>query len=177
MSGTVREDGRFELTGLMAGTHVFVVEGLVFPWRIAEARLRGRDVTESAFDIDRDEEFRGTRLILADTAAGVSGTVSLPSGVNSTDLLVVAFPGNSLWRRVPLRFVRTGRVAPDGSYRVVDLAPGDYLVIAAPLKEQDAMRGEVLDRLAPRAERVRLGEAQVSRVSLQAAAPAPGTIP
>lgn len=170
LTGTVRSDGAFRLAGLMSGSHVLMVEGLVFPWRIAEARLQGRDVTERTIDIDRDQQFRNARIVLTDTAGGVAGTVTLPPGVAPADVLVIAFPADALRRRVPLRFVRAGRLLSGGAYRVVDLVPGAYLVAAAVgVAEQDAMNPSMLERLVPIASLVTIGEGQVLRVALQAA--------
>jgi hypothetical protein len=178
MSGPVRADGTFRLSGLMPGTHVLMFEHLLFPWRIGEARLRGRDIAERAFDIEGSEGFRDVRVVLTDTAAGVSGVVAVPPRVAADDLLVIAFPADALLRRVPLRFVRVGRVAPDGGYRVLDLPPGDYLVVAVTqATEADAMVGALLDRLAPKATAVRLSPAQFARVTLDAVVPGRETIP
>lgn len=176
LTGSVGEDGRFRLAGLMAGAHVLVIEGLAFPWRLSEAWLRGRDVANVEVDLERDERFSGVRLVLSDTAAGVTGAVSVPDGVSPSNLLVVAFPADEAKRRVPLRFVRVGRVGPDGRYRVVDLAPDAYLVAAADVSERDAMSPAVLERLARGALNVRLAEAQVSRLRLPGIAPAAQTI-
>jgi hypothetical protein len=177
LTGGVRPDGTFRLTGLMAGSHVLMVEGLAFPWRIAEARLQGRDVTDSTIDIDRDQEFGNARVVLTDTAGGVSGTVALPAGTAAADVLVVAFPADALQRHVPLRFVRVGRLAAGGSYRVVDLVPGSYLLAAAiDVTELDAMSPQLIERLVPVAVPATIGEAQVSRVALQAA-PVPAESP
>ena len=176
LSGTVRPDGTFRLTGLMSGSHVLMVDGLVFPWRIAEARLQGRDVVESTIDIDRDQQVRNARVVLTDTAGGVAGTVTLPSGAAPSDVVVVAFPADALRRAVPLRFVRAGRLDAGGSFRVVDLVPGAYLIAAAiGLTEQDAMNVPVLEGLVPIASPATINEAQVSRLALHAV-PVPAAI-
>jgi hypothetical protein len=166
-SGAVREDGSFRLAGVMPGTHVLMIDGLPFPWRISEAHLRGRDIVERAFDIEGDVEFRNVRVVLTDTAAGVTGAVAAPAGVAPEALLVVAFPADALRRRVPLRFVRVGRVERDGTYRVIDLAAGEYLVAAVTgIIEADVVAGEALDRLAASATAVRLAPGEVRRVEI-----------
>lgn len=176
-TGTVKPDGTFRLRGLMSGAHVLMIEGLAFPWRIAEARVRGLDAFEHAIDLERDEVIHHARIVVTDTAAGVSGTVPLPPGVAS-DVIVIAFPANPLRRSVPLRFVRVGRVSDAGTFRIVDLVPGDYLVAAAyALTDADAMRVAVLNRLAPDATVVRLSEGQVAETTLRPPISAAGTLP
>jgi hypothetical protein len=169
LTGSVSADGTFRLAGLMPGSHVLMVEGLAFPWRIAEARLQGRDITDTTFEAEGDQQFRNLRVVLTDSAAGVSGRVALPDGMAPQDVLVVAFPASALRRRVPLRFVRTARPRADGSYRLLDLVPGEYLVAAAQeLTELDAMQPDVLDRLVPLATRLTLGEAKTASLPLEA---------
>jgi hypothetical protein len=178
LSGTLRKDGTFRLAGLMPGTHVLMVEGLTFPWRVAEARIRGRDAVEHAFDVERDQIVRGVRIVVSDTAAGVSGTVASGPDASAGDVLVIAFPADALRRRLPLRFVRVGRVAADGGYRVVDLAAGPCLVAAVRgATELDAMNAALLDRLAAVATPVQLSEGQVARTPLQVVAVPPGSGP
>lgn len=167
MTGAVAADGSFRLLNVAPGSHVIMVEGLTHPWRIADARLQGRNIVEAPFDVDRDRLFEDLRILVTDTAAGVSGTVNLPEGTAATEVLVVAFPFDALQRRVPLRYVRAGHPAPDGGYRVLDLAPGEYLVVAAmDMTAADALDGDALDRLAPLAARVVLQEAKVASLPL-----------
>jgi hypothetical protein len=169
LSGTVKADGEFRLTSLMPGSHVVVVEGLTHPWRIADARLQGRNITEQPFDVEGDRPLRSLRILITPTAAGLSGTVTLPEGVAATDILVVAFPSDALRRRLPLRFVRLGRPAPDGAFRVLDLVPGEHLVAAVlEMAAGDALDPHALDRLAPLARRVDLQEATVTSLPLEA---------
>jgi hypothetical protein len=179
LTGNLGASGAFRLSGLMAGSHLFMIEGLTFPWRIAEARVQGRDVADVGFDVDRDQEFRNVRLLLTDTAAGVSGVVTPPLGVSLSDVLVVAFPADPLKRRQPLRFVRVGRAAANGTYRVIDLVPGEYRVIAAlGLTEVDAMKPERLEPLVASSTPVTLREAQVVSVPLRVvAATSPESLP
>jgi hypothetical protein len=168
LTGTLRRDGTFRLAGLMPGPHVLMVEGLTFPWRITEARVQGRDAVEHPFDVERDQVFRGVRIVLSDTAAGVTGTVSLAGNAAAGDVLVIAFPADPLRRRLPLRFARVGRVAADGAYRVIDLAPGPYLVAAVQgATELDAMSPALLDRLTAVASPIVLVEGVVARTALQ----------
>lgn len=175
----VRPDGAFDLQSVMAGTHVLVVQGLVFPWRISEARILGQDAAERAFDVEARQQVDGVRIVLSDIAAGVAGTVSLPPGISHSNVLVVAFPADPLRRALPLRFVRAGRPGPDGSYRIVDLATGPHRVAAVlHATEQDALSPDMLERWMGRSTPVTLVEAQVSTVALQAvAAPASASLP
>lgn len=169
MGGAVTENGQFRLTGMIAGSHVLTVEGLRYPWRIEQAIMHGRDIASVAFDVDRGQEFHGARLLLTDTAAGVSGAVSVPPPRTVTDVLVVAFPSDGLKRRLPLQFVRCVRPSGDGTYELSGLAPGDYLVAAIiGLSEDQAIDPAVIDSLADGASPVALTEAQIASLPLSA---------
>ncbi|HSL23582.1 MAG TPA: carboxypeptidase-like regulatory domain-containing protein [Vicinamibacterales bacterium] len=174
----VRADGRFRLRGVTPGVHVLTIEGLTFPWRISEARVRGRDVTRATFEIDHDQVLRDTRIVLTDTAAGVFGTVALPAGVATEDVLVVAFPADAALRQVPVRFVRAARLADDRSFRVLDLAPGEYLAVAATgIAERDVMDPDLLEQLEPLGTRVTLVETKLARLLLAARPRPAGSAP
>lgn len=167
----VGHDRSFSLEGVMAGTHVLTVEGLAFPWRIAEARILGQDAAERAFDVEARQQIRGIRIVLADTAAGVSGTVALSpaSRMSLTEVLVIAFPANPLRRTLAVRYVRVARPEADGSYRIAGLAADDYRVVAAAgVTEQDALDPNVLERWLDASTPVKLVEAQIAAVPLTA---------
>jgi len=175
----VRRDGTFTLQGVMAGTHVLAVQGLVFPWRISEARILGQDAAERAFDVEARQHVQGVRVVVSDIAAGVAGTVRVPPDTPLDDVLVVAFPDDPLRRALPLRFVRVGRPARNGSYRIVDLAAERYRVIAAvKATEQDALNPDILDRWMAAGTPVTLVATRVSTVPLTATRPpAPAPVP
>jgi hypothetical protein len=177
----VRSDRSFSLDGVMAGTHVLTVEGLPFPWRIIEARILGQNAAERAFDVEARQQIRGIRIVLADTAAGVSGEVRLPTQARLAldEVLVVAFPADPLRRALPLRFVKVARPGSDGSYRIVDLAADDYRVIAAAgITARDAMDPEMLGRWMDASTPVKLAETQMTAVPLTAIfAPGTSTVP
>jgi hypothetical protein len=165
----VRPDGRFTLVGLMAGTHVLAFEGLVFPWRVAEARIQGQNAADRAFDVDAGQQVSGSRIVLADIGAGVSGAVGASPGLAMSEVLVAAFPADPLRRALPLRFVRVARPSPDGAYRIVDLEASEYRVIAVVhATEEDAMDPETLERWMSASTPVTLAETQVSVVPLRA---------
>jgi hypothetical protein len=178
MTGVVAADGSFRLAGVMAGTHVLVVEGLSFPWRIAAATHKGRDLADSTFDVDRDERLRAVDVVVSDTAAAIQGRVTAPSGVSPSDALAIAFPLNEQRRKVPLRYVRIARPDSRGAYRLIDLAPGEYLVVAATrVSGADAVKEDVLGRLAPLAARVTLAAGDRATVPLEAVRAPAGSLP
>lgn len=171
LTGTVGPDGSFRLAGVMPGSHVLVIEGLTFPWRIASAQAHGRDLAETSFDVVHDQHVRDLRLLITDSAGGVSGAVAMPHGIEPRRLLVVSFPRDPLRRQLPLRFVRTTRPAEDGTYRLVDLVPGEHLVVAAiDLDEGLVYDAGRLGRLIGIATPVTIRESEMTTASLQAVA-------
>lgn len=170
IAGTLSGGGTFRLSGLMSGTHVFAIEGLTFPWHLAEAHVQGRNVVDTGFDADPSHEYRNVRLVLTDTAAGVSGVVTAPAGIDLGQVVVLAFAADPLKRAVPLRFVRVGRPAANGTYRVVGLVPGEYRVAAViGISEADSLNPATLDALVPpgAGTPVTLREAQIASVPLR----------
>jgi hypothetical protein len=165
----IRSDRTFSLDGVMEGARVLAVEGLAFPWRILEARILGQDAAHAAFELAAQQHVRGVRVVLADVAAGVSGTITVPAEASMSDVLVVAFPVDPLHRAVPARFVKAARPAADGSYQILDLAPEEYRVIAVlQAEEREATDPDVLERWVASSTPVSLAETKISVVPLTA---------
>lgn len=172
----IEPDGSFTMGAIAPGTHVLMVQGLVFPWRILEARVQGQNAVDRVFDLGAGQQVRGVRVVLADIGAGVAGRVSAPPDVSLSDVLVVAFPADPLRRTLPLRFVRVGRPAADGSYRIVDLAAGQYRVVAlSGASEHDALDPNALDVWMAGSTPVMLAEASVAELPLIATRAAAGS--
>jgi hypothetical protein len=167
----VGRDRSFTLQGVMEGMHVLTVEGLPFPWRIADARILGHDAAERAFDVEARQQIDGIRIVLADIGSGVRGIVAVAPGtrLSLADVLVVAFPADPLRRTLPLRFTRVARPAADGSYRILDLPALDYYVVAAAgLAEQDALDPDLIAHWIDASTPVKLQETQISTIPLTA---------
>lgn len=172
-SRPVGHNGRFRLSGVIPGTHVLVIEGLPFPWQIARARPAGLGIAANSFLVERNQQFRDVEVVLSDTAARVTGTVS-SSKDPGAGCTVAAIPIDASRRQVPVRFVRSALVQPDGRYELSDLVPGEYALVAiAGLDQAVLMKPDVLERLAGQDTRIAVAEGQVARVALETCHAAP----
>lgn len=169
LTGAVAESGAFHLAGMVAGEHMLNVDGLRFPWRVEQAIVQGRDIASTVFDVDPKQEFRGVRIVLSDTAAGVSGVVTVPSPLMPGGVGVVVFPADPLKRRSLVTAVRHARLSSDNAYELSGLPAGDYLVAAiVGIADDEATDPAVLDSVAEIASPVRLTEAQIASLPLSA---------
>lgn len=178
LGGRVEPNGSFRLTSVMPGSHVLVIDGLSFPWRIAKAQFEGTDLAEKPFEVDQNQRVRDLEVVVTDTAGGINGSIALPPGASTSGVIAIAFPADPARRRLPLRFVKTGRPNADGAYQLIDLAPGEYLLAAIlDLADHEAHDEALLERLAPTAARVTVREAQFASAALQAVRAPARTVP
>ena len=109
-------------------------------------------------------------MIVSQRGATVSGRLPEDAAAG-TDYSVVMFPTfRDLWTPHSRR-MKFARSRGDGSFRITGLPPGDYLVAAVTRIDGTPEGGEwqnpdVLQQLAPFAERVSLREAESRAVSL-----------
>jgi hypothetical protein len=100
-----------------------------------------------------------------DSAAAISGHVTDAAAAPVSNYSVVVFPADRTKWFVTSRLLRLARPAPDGSFEVTGLPPGEYYVAATdPIEGNDVsgewLKSETLDQLSFRATRVTLGEKQ-----------------
>lgn len=68
LTGTVQPDGRFDIRGVMAGSHHLVVEGLQSPWVLGSVTLHGRDITDVALTVGERDQIHDLRITITDAA-------------------------------------------------------------------------------------------------------------
>ena len=158
LTGDVRPDGTFRIRGLMAGPHVFALEGLRPPWILKSVVYRGQDVTDLGLEALNGQRVTGIAITITDAANEVRGTVRDGTATPVANALVVIIPAaQQYWTRTSrhLAAVRTGA---GGQYQVRGLPPGEYRAVASvDLDERDAYRREVLKEVAQRGSELSLG--------------------
>jgi len=145
VTGDVRADGSFSITGLMAGSHVLTVERLPFPWVLKSVTYRGQDITDTGLDIDGRQQKFDVRVTITDVASEVSGVVRDAAGAAVPDATVVILPLSELfWTRTSRR-LGVLRTDAGGRYRMRGLPVGEYRALASlEMDESEAYRPGLL---------------------------------
>lgn len=99
----------------------------------------------------------------SNTAASISGHVTNAASAPVGNYSVVVFSTDRRTWSTPSRVLRLARPAPDGSFEVASLPPGEYWVAAIDPAEgseasSDRFTPELLEKLSFRARRVTLVE-------------------
>jgi len=118
-------DGRFTVTGLVAGRYQVATTPLSAPWYVESVMAEGVDVTAGSLQVSPDSAVQ-IEVVLADGGGVVEGALkgdAVPAGAQ-----VVLIPEPAL-RRNPLRFY-TAEASDDGRFRLEGVAPGSYTAVA-----------------------------------------------
>jgi hypothetical protein len=103
--------------------------------------LDGQDVTDHVIELSPGQRANGLNVIFSDRTSGVAGFVRAAEDVPATGSTVIAFPSDEKLWRPQTRRIQTARADQNGAYRISDLPPGDYLVVAT----DDVEQGEWFD--------------------------------
>jgi hypothetical protein len=163
----IHDDGRFYLTGLH-GAMRLSAPNMLPGWYLKSVTTGGVDVTDRSYDFGRVEAtVADAEIVLSNTAARIAGSIEPQPGGGPVAATVIAFSidregwfdGSRHIRRVPL--------APNGSFDVTGLPPGEYFVAAVNVSPSDLQEPDALESLVPRAARVTAREGAVSEVTLR----------
>jgi len=123
-SGTVREDGTFELGGIV-GNVLFSAN--TQSWSLKSVSVDGKDVTNTG--VDAASLDGGGRVVIAmtDQITNVSGTVQDTRQRPVVDYMVVLLPQRPIAGMAATRFVRLLRSDQNGGFRLRALPAGDYV--------------------------------------------------
>jgi hypothetical protein len=174
-TGEPRRDGTFTVQGVMAGTHLLVVEGLPAPWSVKNVMYRGQDITDTGLEADSGQRLGGIGITLTNRATEVSGTVRDGDGRVAPEARVLFVPVPAgLWPIASRRYARATTDA-DGQYSVRGLPPGAYKVMAAlELGDRDVYRRDILRAVRDRGvaitletERARVVDLSVTQLTPQ----------
>jgi hypothetical protein len=136
----IREDGTFEIGGVLPGTYRLNVTPPSGMW-LRSAIVGGRDVLDYPLTFT-DGDRPGATLIFSDRHASLSGTLQDTTGGPVSDLTVVVVPADSALWRPDSRRVRTARPSTDGAFTFADIVPGDYLLAALTDFDPDDLRSD-----------------------------------
>jgi hypothetical protein len=164
---TVKDDGSFQLKGL-SGRRLLRVN-LPSGWTLKSVRLNGDDVTDSGVEFKSGQDVSGLEVVASSKQTEITGGVTASNGSALKDYTVVVFSDDPQYWSLPFtRWVNGTRPDQEGRFRVRNLPPGSYNIVAVDYIEAGAWGDpELLDRLKSRAKRVTLSEGGSEKVDLK----------
>lgn len=134
-NGTVREDGTFELGGIVG--HVLFRVGPPTPrWMLREVTANGVDITDTGVDAATLGGDTRLRIVLTDRVTELSGSVRDTRGEPVTSYVLVLLPREPMDGMGAARFTRSVRPDQRGAFHVAALPPGRYVAAAFAALEQ-----------------------------------------
>lgn len=167
-AATAKEDGSFQLRGL-SGRRLVRVGNLPPGWILKAVRLNGDDVTDGGVDFKAGQDVSGLEIVASNKQTDISGGVTASNGSPIKDYTVVVFADDAqLWSLPMTRWVSGTRPDQEGRFRIRNMPPGTYNIIAVDYVEAGAWGDpELLERLKARARRVTLSEGGTERLDLK----------
>ena len=159
-TGRVEKNGAFRLDNLVPGQRHIRVTGAgvqgAGTWTLKSVSIGGLDVTDTPVDLKPGQNVENVTIILTDRATEITGTVRDGKGGGAAALTVIAFSTDQQHWRAQSRRIQAVRTDQSGTFRLRNLPPGDYLLIAS----DDVEQGEWFDPAY--LEQARAGAKQLS---------------
>jgi protocatechuate 3,4-dioxygenase beta subunit len=160
----VSETLSFELRGLLGRVRL-AMTNLPDGWIVKQVRYKGQDIRASYTEFQDGENI--IDIVLTKRGGIVSGRVIDDRGAPAGGARVVIFPADPAERKA-LGAGSPVPIASDGTYRNGPRLAGDYLIIAAQLREGRRWSDpKLLEQLVPFAERITLLENDRRTVDLR----------
>jgi hypothetical protein len=161
------EDWKFRSPQVPQGRYLVTIP-VPSGWFVKSAMMNGRDIADGPVNLT--EDVTDLVITLTNRGARVSGTVRDREARPDPAAAVIVFPADRrLWidyTAYPRR-IKDGGVKRDGRFSFGDLPSGDYFIVAAPRAAVDWSTPGFLERLAPVATRITLGEAEQRTLDLR----------
>jgi hypothetical protein len=162
-------EGRMTSYQQPAGTYVIRPSSPGPGWTLASVMLNGTDVSVTPFELGNEDV--SVVIKYTDRPSELSGTVRDDRGRTESPAIVLVFPADPrAWTGygATSRRFQASRAMATGSFRVVGLADGDYLVAAVPEERLAEWRDPAfLKKLVPVSSRVTIAEGQKPLVDLK----------
>jgi hypothetical protein len=169
-SGSVKEDGSFELTGL-SGQKLIRVNGLPPGWVLKSVRHNGADITDTGTEFRPGEAATGLEVVVTSKGTTITGGVTGDNGASLKDYTVVIFADDEDMWRVPMsRWVTGSRPDQDGRFKVTNLPAGTYHAVAVEYIAQGEWGDpDLLARLKGKGRKFTLNEGGAENLDLKLA--------
>jgi hypothetical protein len=168
--GQAREDGTFELTGLVPGTYRLSVmmpglrQNPTAPgegWMLKSARLGDRELADEGIDLTGGTSLSGLVVTLTDRPSELSGRVLDAASEPFSAFPLVVFSADRAHWVSGSRRIHTVQPATDGSYVIAGLPAGQYYLAAVTTVDtRELASAAFLDSLIASAIRVTLAEGE-----------------
>jgi protocatechuate 3,4-dioxygenase beta subunit len=167
-AATAKEDGSFQLRGL-SGRSLLRAGNLPPGWTLKAVRLNGDDVTDSGVEFKPGQDVSGLEIVATSKQTEISGTVTSSNGSAIKEYTVVVFSDDSQHWNLPMtRWVTGTRPDQEGRFRVRNMPPGSYNIIAVDYIEAGSWADpELLERLKGRARRITLADGGTEKLDLK----------
>lgn len=165
--GGINGDFTFELAGITEPGYLRVSPP---PGWFLKAILRdGQNITDEPLSLEPGAQMNGVRVVLTQTASGVSGSVRDDRGNAVLDTTVVVFPEDERQWVFQSRFIRTARPDTSGRFEITGLPAGDdYRVVALQgLEDGQATDPVFLASLREQSQRLSLAEGETKSLDLK----------
>ena len=161
-----REDGTFELNGIVPDTYNLTVPGAPTGWWLRSAIVNGRDVLDHPLEITGN--VTDAVLTFTDRQTTLAGRLVTGGGAAAPAYFVAVFPAERTLWRPGARRIQLLRADTGGTWIARNLPAGDYLIAAlTDVDEADLLDPSFLEALAPAAVRVALADGDNKRQDLR----------
>ena len=170
---TVHDDWTFDIKGLV-GTFLLRLApptgGGTRDWILKSVLADGKDVTDAALELRGPQDDVDVTFVLTQKRSVILGTVTDAKGTPVRDYATIVFAENKDRWGAQSRYVAAGRPDQNGSFRIADLPPGQYLAAAVEsLQTGEERDPELLERLSRGALRFTLGEGESRTIAVRMA--------
>jgi hypothetical protein len=130
-------------------------------WALRSSLVAGRDTLDMPIEIGPGQDVRGAVLTFTDKPAELSGAILDAARNGIPDLTVALFATEpALWTMNPRR-LRSLRSTADGSFRFIQMPPGEYyLAVISELDQSSWGDPAFMEQVAAAAIRVTIGEGE-----------------
>ena len=145
--GRSEKNGSFQIANLLPGAHYIRVTGGGVQgggqaqWTVKSITVSGQDVTDSSIDLKPGQNVDGVTVVLTDRTTEITGTVRDGKNAGMPAISVIAFSTDEQHWRAQSRRIQAVRTDQTGAFRVRNLPPGDYFLVAT----DDVEQGEWFD--------------------------------
>jgi hypothetical protein len=127
--GTVGEDGRFTITGVIPARYRVEASG-VAGWTAVSARTGGSDAMDVGLDLTSAQDLAGLEVVFSDQRTGLSGVLHDALGAPTSGYTVVVFPADRRLWLPGARRIQATRPTTTGQFSFSGLPPGEYRLAA-----------------------------------------------
>jgi hypothetical protein len=156
----VAPDGTFRIQGLVPSQYRMTVDEYrsgSTTWRSRSVIVNGREVLDLPFDISPTDQALDALVTFSDKTAELSGQLVDAQGRPAPQFFVLVYPVDRRYWAPGSPRVRPIRVGVDGTFRIVDLPPGEYQLCALTEIDTDQQYdADYLEQFVPASIRVTL---------------------